>query len=190
MPPRGKRFSIYDAMEDAGYFAVNPANRESRDTEGQPLYKGPVEFPKMLYHPLGEEIITVPATAENTPFGPRMLGEQRELISKIVNDEREETTLLAEGWHPHPAGAITAYNERAKIEGLPLKAVPAISSEGRERDLRHQIDALNAELERTKKLVPQGDVEAPVTGVGQDASPIPPVVSKSKSQTLKDAGLV
>lgn len=99
-----KRFTIYDAMEEAGVFDKNPANAQARNNEtGEVLYKGPVEFPKMLFHPEGEMKVIVPAVAEATPFGPKYLDGQSELIYQIANNAKEEKELLGAGWHKSPA---------------------------------------------------------------------------------------
>ncbi len=99
----------YHAMEAAGAFDSNPANPTSRDQDGQTLYRGPVEFPKMLYHPQGLERVTVPGEVVLSPGGREvLLGQQRELIHRIVADAVEEAEALAEGWHTTPAKAIAA----------------------------------------------------------------------------------
>src|SRR5574340_1262403 len=43
-----RRFSIYDAMEARGDFESNPANIDSRDSQGRSMYKK-AEYPRMLY---------------------------------------------------------------------------------------------------------------------------------------------
>lgn len=106
--PRGKRFTIYDQMEERGVFAANPANADSQNEQGEPLYKGPVEYPKMLYHPHGELYVAIPAMPEVTPFGPRMLNEQKRLITKVIGSKEEELEALQEGWHDHPQKAHQA----------------------------------------------------------------------------------
>ncbi len=107
------RFTIYDAMENSGIFQLNPANPGSRDTDGNALYTGPVEYPKMLYHPDGEEKIIVPAEMVLRAGQYVPVGEQRELIHKIVNNKAEDDEATAAGWHDHPAKAV-----RARIEAL------------------------------------------------------------------------
>jgi hypothetical protein len=105
---RTRRFTIYDVLDEKGYFDSNPANPGSRDNEGDSLYSGPVEFPKMLYHPEGATVVTVPAEVIVTPLGPKSVGEQRELVSQIARNASEEAKLVAEGWHRHPADAVRA----------------------------------------------------------------------------------
>lgn len=106
---RGKRmFTVFDAMDQKGYFDSNPANASAQDESGVTLYKGPVEFPRMLYHPEGKRRITVPAEIIVTPLGPKAVGEQSELISQIVQDAEEEAKMLKAGWHKLPADAMRA----------------------------------------------------------------------------------
>lgn len=95
------RHSIYDVMEDVGVFDSNPANVSS------PEYKK-AEYPRMFYHPMGEEKITRPAEIVQTPIGPQAVGEQREMIYALANDEEEEKKFRLEGWHDHPAAANIA----------------------------------------------------------------------------------
>ena len=146
MARRPQRFTIYDMMEEKGIFEANPANVFSRSIDNQSLYTGPVEFPKMLYHPTGEHRVIVQAVAEMTPFGPQMRGEQRELIWSMADDVQMEAELLAKGWHLHPQDAIRA---RDGLAPLP-KAKPGLTME----DLARQ----NAELlEQLKKLQSERD---------------------------------
>lgn len=111
--PQKTRFTIYDAMEQDGVFDRNPANPNSRDNDGNALYTGPVEYPKMLYHPEGEERVIVPAEIIVTPLGPKEVNEQKELIHKTVGSAEEEAELVTEGWHDHPAKAV-----RARVMGV------------------------------------------------------------------------
>ena len=102
------RFTIYDVMEQRGEFAKNSANADSKLPDGSAAYIGPVEYPKMLYHPKGEQRIVIAATAEVTPFGPKMLGEQREIIHLIVNNLEEEKKATSDGWHKKVTAAVAA----------------------------------------------------------------------------------
>lgn len=149
--PQKTRFTIYDAMEQNGYFAQNPANPGARDNDGNPLYVGPVEFPKMLYHPEGEEKIIVPAEIVMTPYGPKELNEQREMIHMIVHNQGEADAALAEGWHDHPAkalkvrimGIIANSHLNEKQEKALLAKIPKISlSINREAELLAEIARL------------------------------------------------
>jgi hypothetical protein len=139
-------FTIYDAMEAKGVFDANPANPSSRDgVTGEALYKGPVPYPRMLYHPKGDEIVIVPAEIVVTPLGPQRVGEQRVLVHKLVNNAEEEKALRAEGWHDHPAKAIGAR--------LGVEFAPAISPDEKIKQLEEQLRNLQAE---------KADVEAKV----------------------------
>lgn len=129
------RFSIYDAMERKGIFRLNPANLGAKDSNGAPLYKGPVQYPKMFYHPQGATIIVVPAELIETAAGPKYVGEKRELVSKVVNSPEEEAALVAEGWHSHPAKAMVA-------AGLDA---PAMSAEERLKELEEELAKLKKE---------------------------------------------
>ena len=144
MAPRGKRFTIFDAMENRGVFEANPANPGSRDHEGKSLYNGPVELPRMVYHPEGRERITVPATPEQTPFGPKWVGEQREVIFEIVHSLDEYKRLKAAGWHDHPAKAIAAGNKL--VDAASARPVPPISSIETISDLEKQLAEMTAKL--------------------------------------------
>ncbi len=151
---RGNRFTIYDALEKAGYFDKNSANTYSRDpTTGESLFTAPHEYPKMLYHPEGEEKVIVPAEIIMTPLGPKSIGEQREMIYKIVGSRVEEEALLADGWHTHPAGGVRkrvelfieaspaiSEKEKAKLLG----GIPSISSDTRIRELERELARLTA----------------------------------------------
>jgi hypothetical protein len=135
MARQSRRFTIYDAMEDAGVFERNPANIDSRNAEKASIYVR-ADYPKMLYHPEGKERVTVPAVAEATPFGPQWMGEQREIINRIVGDPEEEKHWKGLGWHEHPAYALQAAG----------KEMPELSSDSRVRELQDKIRAMEAEL--------------------------------------------
>jgi len=128
-------------MEAKGIFQLNPANAGAQDATGTMLYNGPVQYPKMFYHPKGEERVIVQATTIDTPYGPKQVGEQKELIHRSVNNEQEEELLRKQGWHSRPADAMRAAGKEA----------PATGAEGTIEDLRRQIDQLQkakAALER------------------------------------------
>lgn len=152
--PQKTRFTIYDAMENSGVFASNPANPGSRDNDGNALYVGPVEYPKMLYHPEGEERITTPAEIVMTPLGARELNEQHELINKTVNNEAEEIAARAEGWLDHPAASvririmnlIAASSLTPKEEAKLLAKIPKLSPTS------NKVAELEAEIARLVKL--------------------------------------
>ena len=108
MARQNNRFTVYDMMEAKGVFEANSANPGSRADDGTPLYNGPVEFPMMVYHPMGKTRVLVPGMVEVTPWGPQVNGELKEIIHKVVGSKAELTAALAEGWHRHPAHAISA----------------------------------------------------------------------------------
>lgn len=152
--PQKTRFTIYDAMEQSGIFASNPANPGARDNDGNPLYVGPVTYPKMLYHPAGLERIVVPAEIVMTPLGAREYNEQKQLIDKTVHNRDEHDAALAEGWHEHPAKAIEA-RIRALIESseltdseeaVLLAKIPKLSPSA------NRVAELEAEIARLNKL--------------------------------------
>ena len=102
------RFTIYDALEAKGVFDLNPANPGARDNDGASLYRGPVEFPKMLYSPSGATEVISPGEVVVTPFGPQRMAEQRALLTRIVFSAEDEAEARTAGWHDHPAKAIEA----------------------------------------------------------------------------------
>lgn len=148
-----RRFTVYDVMESKGMFEDNPANVGARDAQGLDKYKK-AEYPRMLYHPKGEERVTKPAEAVATPFGPRWVGEQKELIWKIVNDPSEETKLLKEGWHKIPLLSIRqAYIERGETPPeIPVDSVDAmrIASEKAAQVQRDEMEAMRVEIAELK----------------------------------------
>jgi hypothetical protein len=135
---RHSRFTIFDVMEAQGTFDLNSANSSS------PRYSGPVEYPKMFYHPTGKTRVIQRAEILNTPFGPQKVGEQFELISRLAKDEGEEDRLRTAGWHDHPAKAIAAGGGDA----------PPMTAHGRIADLERQLAALQAQL-LVAKSVPE-----------------------------------
>lgn len=137
---RNNRMTVYDQMEAAGKFASNPANADAMDETGESLYKGPVEYPKMMYHPEGKKTIVRAASVEPSPTGPVHVPPMYELIHAIVQNADEEAELRAEGWHDHPADAIEASGEEP-----PPTAV-------------HQSpDAIRREMERLQKQLDKAE---------------------------------
>jgi len=172
---RKVKFTIYDAMQEKGVFDTNPANAFSRDpTDGHTLYKGPVQYPKMLYHPKGEQRITVPGTVEVDKAGGRMIvGEQRELIYMTVENEAEEKAAVAKGWHVQAAGAI-----RARVNQI-ISSNPNISDEEKElllasvpmiqADRVKELEAEIAKLQSEKAKPVAGAVAKPATATATAA---------------------
>lgn len=132
---RTARFTIYDVLERKGVFDANTANTSS------PQYKKRL-YPKLMYHPKGEERITKAAEMVPTIMGPKFCSEQREIINRTVTSEAEEAVARAEGWHDHPAKALKAAG----------KTVPAVGASDRTADLERQIAELTAERDDLKAL--------------------------------------
>lgn len=148
------RYTVFDVMEAKKFFSTNPANPGSATKDGQPLYNGPQPFPKMLYHPDGEEKVVNPGRLEMTTLGPQICGTLKELIFVTVNDRKEEREFLEQGWHDHPAKAIRAGNEK----GLYSKPVPLISSqehvkslEAKLLEMQEQLDEYHRDREAAEK---------------------------------------
>lgn len=112
-------FTIFDKMDEDGYFDSNPANPQSRGPQGQMIYTGPVKFPKMLYEPSGFFAIKTRAEAVATPMGPKFVGEQRELVNKIAENEGQYAELKKAGWLDTPAEALAKNpNRLTSMEAL------------------------------------------------------------------------
>lgn len=132
---RQHRFTVYDVMEAQGVFDENPANSTSPD------YRGPLEYPKILYHPEGKTRVTQRAEIISTPLGAERVGEIRQLINRIAHDAAEEAELRAKGWHLHPSSAIVAGGGEA----------PPVVSATREMDLEAQIAILQNQLDMARR---------------------------------------
>lgn len=138
------RFTVYDVMEAKGVFRKNSANTSSQTDDGMTLYAGPVQYPKMLYHPTGEERVIQEGEVISTPMGPKLIMQQRELVNKIVNNEEEEKKLRAEGWHIHPAEAMRAAGRDA----------PATGADQVIEDLRKKIAELESQKASLERISP------------------------------------
>ncbi len=161
------RFTIYDALDKAGLFEANTANINARGPNGEATYQGPVKFPAMLYHPQGEEIVTVPGEMINTPFGPKHVGLQKELITRLVQNQEELDAALAEGWHDHPIDATRARIKLGIAAGthteLDLKKLP-IKPKSQETiaEMEAELAKLRAEkAEQQAKAAPAPATAAP-----------------------------
>ena len=180
----GNRFTIFDALEKKGYYSSNPANSYARDpTDGHNLYTGPVEFPKMLYHPQGEERIITQAEIVTTPMGAKLVGEKRELIYVSVENEARLNEALYDGWHDHPSKANRARIEARLAAGeikeaeaaAMIKALPSLGSESRIKELEAQLAKLQGEKDReearkeTQRPILSAKAPAP-SGTGQRPS--------------------
>ncbi len=116
-------YTLYHSLAEKGFFDSNPANTQAVDADGRSIYRGPVQFPKMIYHPKGEEEITARGEKVATPFGPELLGVKKKIISKKVHSQAELDEALASGWHRFPADAIAASGKIPPPVGLGQKLV-------------------------------------------------------------------
>ena len=159
---RQHRFTVYDVMEAQGVFDENPANSTSPD------YRGPLEYPKILYHPEGKTRVTQRAEIISTPLGAERVGEIRQLINRIAHDAAEESELRAKGWHLHPSQAIAAGGGEA----------PPVVSATRELDLEAQIAVLQSQLDMARRA------PKPVT-IDPDDMEVEPPRSRSRSEAAE-----
>ena len=145
--------TAFHVMEAMGYFEGNPANAGARDDQGLPLYTGPVEYPKMFYHPTGEERITVPGEwiEQSGNRGPKLVGEQREIITQVARSKEEEEQLRADGWWDHPAKAIEVAVTNPDSRWY-KKAVPSMGADTRIRGLENEVERLKKALEEAQAL--------------------------------------
>lgn len=167
----GKRFTVFDAMEAKGMFAQNSANRTAKDQFGRTAYT-PVEYPKMFYHPTGDEMIVQRAEMIATPFGPKEVGEIKKVISKIAQDAQEAQELVAAGWHDHPAKALRAGG----------KAAPDMMPKGGVEKLRKQKE----ELER---MIAEAEASASAASAASEVSPGAALVPRPAKGASIIAGL-
>lgn len=175
------RFSIYDAMERAGRFRSNSANADSQDpVTGARLYTGPVEYPKMFYHPEGEERITSPGEEVTRMGRQEIVGRLFELIYQQADNPEQEETLRAEGWHDHPAKAIrarvelviAANPEMVEKEKAKLRAtIPPISSDSRIKDLEAELARITAERDAERESREQ-EGQKPVASAAKTPKPV------------------
>lgn len=154
---RSRRFTIYDRMDEAGMFDSNPANTFAQAPTGEPLYKGPIQYPKMFYHPTGAKRVVEPERVEPTPTGPVRVPARYEMISQAAANAEEEETLRASGWHDHPADAIAAGGGTAPPKGTDDEIAR----------LRRQIAELQAQADAQaarQALKPGPEAKPPVGG--------------------------
>lgn len=154
-----KRFSIYDVMEGRGDFAKNPANASAVDSvTGISVYTR-LKFPKMVYHPRGEERVVRKGEPLATPMGVVMVGEQRELINKIIRDEKELNLAVKEGWHLSPTAAM---KKAAELRGETLdRAESPLEAESlAKQDEISQLRKQLAEMEERNAALELGMVRA------------------------------
>lgn len=113
--PGSNIFTIYHVMDKRGDFDSNPANAQAVNVDGVSIYKGPVEYPKMVFHPKGEreimsmgtvvveegKIVRDPATGQ-----PQRTGDIWGTKNKIAADETQYQEFKALGWHDTEAEAL------------------------------------------------------------------------------------
>ena len=168
------RYTIYDSMEARGVFAKNPANMDSHSENGESLYTGPVEYPKMFYHPLGKEEILRPAHQEASPVGPITVPAVVQVINKIAKNEDDEKRLRQHGWHDHPAKALRAKLLASGLSEAEVDEIAPKVSAGETIDsLRRQIAKLQAELAKEKRAMSSDDLgDLRVEGVKPLGNPL------------------
>jgi hypothetical protein len=120
MPRRGRMssvYSVYHALEDKGLFETNKANAQAVNNDGLSIYDGPVEYPKMLYHPKGEMYCITQGIMvtdrDNRPVydeagKPKYAGAIWGVKNITVDTETQEAELVSEGWHFTEAQALRA----------------------------------------------------------------------------------
>jgi hypothetical protein len=163
-PPQRRQIDLrgtpYHRMNEAGWFSGNPANVGSQNEDGSPAYHGPIPYPKMLYHPEGLFRVTNPGQKVRDVDGSVMvIGQQEELVNRVVANAKEHRAALAEGWHETPAQALAAGNALGKYQ----RQVPVSTSAERIASLEAQIALLQAELKAS------GHVSDPVDGPDPEA---------------------
>jgi hypothetical protein len=161
---RLKRFTIYDAMEERGDFRSNSANSDSMDKSGNQLYKGPVEFPRLVYA-AEEEVITSGTFETIKGRGDIMVGELKATKFLQVNDANELAQALESGWYDHPAKALAAIIATNKAAGIDdRRKVPTITAQETLDAAERKIRELEAELAKNKALME-------VSGAGENRGP-------------------
>jgi predicted metal-dependent enzyme (double-stranded beta helix superfamily) len=88
-----------------------------------------------------------------------LLGEQKEIVSKVAGTAEEAAELEAAGWWDHPAKSLAAR------PGIDPKKVPQISSDSRIKDLEAKIAALEAE--KARATVVRGAEPSPLAKLGK-----------------------
>ena len=146
------RFSIYDAMDEKGAFDNNVANSYARNNEtGEALYAGPVEFPKMFYHPEGAREVLNPGELVRDAYGDvKCLGRITQIICKTASNAQEAEALMDAGWHSHPAQAMVAAGEKAPPSG-PEQKITALEKQIQE--LKNRIATEHAVKESAPKIL-------------------------------------
>lgn len=145
--------TIYGVMERRGVFASNPANVGATSEDGQNLYLGPQPYPKMLYHPQGEMRVLVRGELVKDVAGDvHLVGQQTEIIHRVVANRKEHEELRKLGWHDHPAKALEARAALHPSEGIVIPQISAGARIGSLEDenalLKRQLAALQAKMEQ------------------------------------------
>lgn len=166
-----KVYSIYHSMEDRGLFETNKANAQAVNNDGLSIYEGPVQYPKMLYHPKGEmRCVTqgiLVTDRDNRPVfdetgKPKYAGAVYEVKNIVVDSAEQEEEMVKQGWHYTEAQALRANPETFH------RAPPKTKAE--EQD--EKIAELEKRLEEQAKMASGGPM---------------PVVQPPASQPVKPA---
>jgi hypothetical protein len=116
----GAVYSVYHAMEDRGVFDSNKANVHAVNNDGVSIYEGPVPYPRMLYHPKGEQFVisqgimvtdrdSRPVVDENGKI--KYAGTTTGTKWIQVDNEEQEAEMLGQGWHRTEAQALRSNPE-------------------------------------------------------------------------------
>lgn len=156
-----ERFTIYDAMEKKGVFRANPANVSAIDPiTGESKYVR-AEYPKMFYHPKGEEEVLIAGAVD--PQTGRVEGLTKGIKFAVAKDPDGEAKLRAAGWHDHPSDAMRAAGRDAPPKS-PAQHINSLEDENAR--LRKELEALYG-----PSPVP---VTQPSTGASTSAGSSPP----------------
>jgi len=107
-------YSVYHAMDEAGVFEDNVANAQAVNQDGISIYAGPVQYPKMLYHPQGEmELVSQGIMVTNRDGDPvrdergnvKYAGQHWGVKNVTVQSPEEEAEFVGKGWHLTEAAA-------------------------------------------------------------------------------------
>ena len=151
---KSKVFSRYHVLEAMGYYASNPANANAVDDDGNSIYKGPIEYPKMLFHPEGKIRVVNVGTMEKMPDGTfKEHGRIEEIEWQSVENAEQEAELRAQGWHDSPVKAIRAAPTTSKIPAPKLT----------QTEVMEQMAKRIAELEAEKAASAAPQPKAPHT---------------------------
>lgn len=164
-----KVYSIYHSMEDRGLFETNKANAQAVNNDGLSIYEGPVQYPKMLYHPKGEmRCVTqgiMVTDRDNRPVfdetgKPKYAGAVYEVKNIVVDSAEQEEEMVNQGWHYTEAQALRANPETFH------KAPPKTKAEEQEekiKELEKQLEAAVAAGAQPAPPVPQKPADKPGT---------------------------